>query len=106
MAATSDAHRSGQATLFDVGSQFLQRFNAEYSFRTAASAANDPQGGGAEPSAEQRYRAWFEGYGLRSHTDARGDFTGDSRKTYGGVAGGGAPLPPGPHLGASVAQNH
>jgi hypothetical protein len=42
-AATSDAHRSGQATLFDVGSQFLQRFNAVYSFRTAASAANIPR---------------------------------------------------------------
>src|SRR5437868_8667941 len=46
--ATSNAHRSSQATLFDVGSQFLQRFNAVYSFRTAASAANNPQGGGAE----------------------------------------------------------
>src|SRR5712691_8910564 len=57
-AATSNAHRSSQATLFDVGSQFLQRFNAVYSFRTAASATNNPQGGGAEPSAEQRYRAW------------------------------------------------
>jgi uncharacterized protein with beta-barrel porin domain len=104
-AATSDAHRSGQATLFDVGSQFLQRFNAVYSFRTAASAANNPQGGGAEPSAEQRYRTWFEGYGLRSHTDARGDFTGDSRKTYGGVAGVGALAAPGLNLGISVDQS-
>src|SRR4051812_4000112 len=69
-AATSNAHRSGQATVFDVGSQFLQWFNAMYSFRTAASPANNAQGGGAEPSAEQRYRAWFESYGLRSHTDA------------------------------------
>jgi uncharacterized protein with beta-barrel porin domain len=103
--ATSNAHRSSQGTLFDVGSQFLQRFNAVYSFRTAASAANNPQGGGAEPSAEQRYRTWFEGYGLRSHTDARGDFTGDSRKTYGGVAGVGATVAPGLNLGISVDQS-
>src|SRR5712672_328696 len=104
-AATSNAHRSGQATLFDVGSQFLQRFNAMYSFRTAASAANHAQGGGAEPTAEQRYRAWFESYGLRSHTDAQGDFTGDSRKTYGGVAGVGATVAPGLNLGISVDQS-
>jgi uncharacterized protein with beta-barrel porin domain len=104
-AATSNAHRSSQATLFDVGSQFLQRFNAVYSFRSAASAANNPQGGGAEPSAEQRYRTWFEGYGLRSHTDARGDFTGDSRKTYGGVAGVGATVATGLNLGISVDQS-
>jgi len=104
-ASASNAHRSSQATLFDVGSQFLQRFDAVYSFRTAASAANNPQGGGAEPSAEQRYRTWFEGYGLRSHTDARGDFTGDSRKTYGGVAGVGATVAPGLNLGISVDQS-
>src|ERR1700710_901373 len=30
-AAMSNAHRPTQATLFDVGSQFLQRFNAVYS---------------------------------------------------------------------------
>jgi uncharacterized protein with beta-barrel porin domain len=103
--ATSNAHRSSQATLFDVGSQFLQRFNAVYSFRTAASAANNAQGGGAEPSTEPRYRTWFESYGLRSHTDSRGDFTGDSRKTYGGVAGVGALVAPGLNLGISVDQS-
>src|SRR5258708_3389525 len=57
-AATSNAHRSSQATLFDVGTQFMQRLNALSSFRTAASAPNNAQGGGAEPFAEQRYRAW------------------------------------------------
>jgi uncharacterized protein with beta-barrel porin domain len=102
--ATSNAHRSSQATLFDVGSHFMQRFNAVYSFRTAASAANNPQGGGAEPSAE-RYRAWFESYGLRSHTDAQGDFPGDTRKTYGGVAGVGATVAPGLSFSISVDQS-
>jgi uncharacterized protein with beta-barrel porin domain len=104
-AATSNPYRSSQATLFDVGSQFLQRFNAVYSFRTAASAANNAQGGGADPSAEQRYRTWFEGYGLRSHTDARGDFPGDTRKTYGGVAGIGATVATGLSFGLSVDQS-
>ena len=102
---TSNAHRSSQATLFDVGSQFLQRFNAVYSFRTAGSAADNAQGGGAEPSTEPRYRTWFESYGLRSHTDAQGDFSGDSRKTYGGVAGVGATVAPGLNFGISVDQS-
>ena len=104
-ATVSNPQRSSQATLFDVGSQFLQRFNAMYSFRTAASAANNPQGGGDEASAEQRYRTWFESYSLRSHTDAQGDFTGDSRKTYGGVAGIGATVASGLNLGVSVDQS-
>ena len=104
-ATTSNVYRSSQATMFDVGSQFMQRLNAVSSFRTAASAPNNPQGGGAEPSAEQRYRAWFESYGLRSHTDAQGDFTGDNRKTYGGVAGVGATVAPGLNLGISVDQS-
>ncbi|MCX6621633.1 MAG: hypothetical protein NTY38_11275 [Acidobacteria bacterium] len=79
--------------MFDVGSHFMQRFNALYSFRTAASSGNDPQGGGAEPGATQRFRTWFEGYGSRQVTDAQGAFPGDNRKTAGGVAGFGKLLP-------------
>jgi uncharacterized protein with beta-barrel porin domain len=97
----ANAALSGQAALLDVGSRFAQRLGALSSFRTAASAANNPQGGGAEPDAE-RYRTWFEGYGLRSTTDAQGTFTGDHRKTYGGVAGVGATIAPGLNVGLSV----
>ena len=42
----------------------------------------------------------------RSRTDAQGDFVGDQRKTYGGVAGFGARLAPGVNLGFSVDQSH
>jgi len=104
-ASTSNLSRSSQATLSDVGSQFLQRFNAMYSFRSAASAANNAQGAGAESFTDPRYRAWFEGYGLRSRFDAQGNFPGDSRKTYGGVAGVGAMIAPGLNVGLSVDQS-
>jgi uncharacterized protein with beta-barrel porin domain len=92
---------SGQAALFDVGTQFMQRLSALASFRTAASNANNPQGGGAEHDA-QRYRAWIEGYGLNVTTDAQGAFHGDRRKTYGGVAGLGMTLTPEVNVGLSV----
>jgi uncharacterized protein with beta-barrel porin domain len=100
-ATSANSHLSAGAGVIDLGTQFMQRFNAVSSFRTGASNANNPQGGGAEPDAE-RYRTWFEGYGLRSVTDAQGSFTGDSRKTYGGVAGIGAALAPGINVGLSV----
>ncbi|MCX7311733.1 MAG: autotransporter outer membrane beta-barrel domain-containing protein, partial [Alphaproteobacteria bacterium] len=91
--------------MFDVGSHFMQRFNALYSFRTAASSGNDPQGGGAEPGATQRFRTWFEGYGSRQVTDAQGAFPGDNRKTAGGVAGFGTTIAPGATVGLSVDQS-
>jgi hypothetical protein len=56
--ASANSHLSADAGLLDLGTQFMQRFNALSSFRTAASSANNPQGGGAEPDAE-RYRTWF-----------------------------------------------
>lgn len=104
-ASTGNTERSSQAALLDVGSQFLQRFGALYSFRTAASVGNNPQGGGAEASTEQRYRTWLEGYGLRSHTEAQGDFSGDQRRTAGAVAGAGVTIAPGFNVGLSVDQS-
>ncbi len=92
---------SGQAALLDVGSQFLQRLGALSSFRTAASPANNPQGGGADAPVE-RYRAWLEGYGLTSRTGAQGDFSGDRRRTNGVVAGAGTTIVPGMTVGLSV----
>jgi uncharacterized protein with beta-barrel porin domain len=95
---------AAQSSLSDVGTQFLQRLGAVSSFKTAASAVNNPQGGGAEALA-QRYRTWLEGYGLWSRTDARDDFAGDHRRTYGGVAGVGVTVTPGVTLGVSVDQS-
>jgi uncharacterized protein with beta-barrel porin domain len=100
----ANSHLSAEAGVIDLGTQYLQRLAALSSYRTAASAANNPQGGGAEPDAE-RYRTWFEGYGSRTVTDAQGSFTGDHRKTTGGVAGFGAMVAPGVNVGFSVDQS-
>jgi hypothetical protein len=59
-------------------------------------AADQPGGGGASESTEApRYRTWFEGYGNYTKNGAAGDFVGDTRKTWGGVAGIGARVAPG-----------
>ena len=106
-AGAGNSHVSGQAAMLDVGSQFMQRFNALFSFRTGASPANNPQGGGADATgAEQRYRTWLEGYGQHSRTDAQGsNFPGDRRRTLGGVAGAGVALAPGLTVGISLDQS-
>ena len=101
--SAANAHLSAEAGVLDLATQYLQRLNALGTFKTGASGAANPQGGGAEPDAE-RFRTWFEGYALRATTDAQGTFTGDSRKTYGGVAGFGATLAPGVNVGLSVDQ--
>jgi uncharacterized protein with beta-barrel porin domain len=103
-AITGDVHQSGQSALFDAGSLFLQHLGALSSFTTAASTGNNPQGGGADTTYD-RYRVWLEGYGLGSRTAAQGSFTGDHRRTYGGVAGAGVTVAPGVTLGLSVDQN-
>ena len=67
----------------------------------------NPGGGGASASTEDpRYRTWYEGYGISVRTDPQGDFVGDKRKTFGGVAGFGARVAPGVNLGFSVDQSH
>lgn len=95
---------SGQAALFDVGTQFLQRLGAASSFRSAASSSNNPQGGGAD-TPDDRYRTWFEGYGLASKTNASADYAGDHRHTWGGLAGAGITIAPGATIGLSVDQS-
>src|SRR5262249_47281576 len=52
-----------------------------------------------------KIRAWLEGYGLSSKTDAQGDFAGDRRTTYGGVAGIGATPRSRVHVGISRDQS-
>ncbi|HYI29698.1 MAG TPA: autotransporter outer membrane beta-barrel domain-containing protein [Bradyrhizobium sp.] len=95
---------SGQATLIDLGSRYMQRLGALSSFRMAPGMEIRAQAGGAETVAE-RYRVWMEGYGLRSRFDARADFSGDSRKTYGGLAGASVNFAPGLTAGLSIDQS-
>src|SRR5207244_8608572 len=66
----------------------------------------NPGGGGASESTEApRYRTWFEGYGNYTKNGPIGDFVGDTRKTWGGVAGIGARVAPGINIGFSVDQS-
>ena len=108
-AANGSVFESAQASLFDIGSHFQNRLGALSSSRTAASKGNNPQGGGADlavdPVTYERYRTWFEGYGINTTTDAQGSFLGDRRKMYGGLAGAGVTVTPGVTFGVSVDRN-
>ena len=68
---------------------------------------NNLGGGGAtEASEDPRFRTWGELYGISAKTGMQGDFVGDRRQTWGGVAGLGARLAPGVNAGVSVDQSH
>jgi uncharacterized protein with beta-barrel porin domain len=97
-------HLSAGGGLFDAGTHLLQRIATLSSFRTAASAGNNPLGGG-DGTPSERYRTWFEAYGLGSRMDAQGEFSGDRRTTYGGVAGAGMTVAPGIIVGVSLDQS-
>ncbi len=96
---------SSNAALANLGSSFLERLGNQSNGIDRLQRAN-PGGGGASESAETpRYRSWFEGYGNHTRNGAVGDFVGDSRKTWGGVAGIGARVAPGVNIGLSVDQS-
>jgi uncharacterized protein with beta-barrel porin domain len=67
---------------------------------------NNPGGGGASAESEGPvFRTWEEFYGISATTAAQGDFVGDHRQTWGGVAGLGARIAPGVNVGLSVDQS-
>ena len=91
----------------NLGSSFLERLAGQGSDGVNRIGRSNPGGGGASQSTEApRFRGWVEGYGILSKTDTQGDFAGDRRKTYGGVAGVGATIAPGVNVGFSVDQSH
>ena len=97
---------SSNAALANLGSNFMERLGNQASNGINRLQRTNPGGGGASESAEPpRYRTWFEGYGNSTKNGALGDFVGDSRKTWGGVAGIGARVAPGINLGFSVDQS-
>ncbi len=94
---------SAQQSMFDLGATFLERAGDQMSWGPNAVRRNNPGGGGAsQDAAPQTFRSWAELYGINSRTDAQGTFTGDQRRTYGGVGGLGATVAPGLNLGATV----
>lgn len=104
--ATNYDQSAGNSAL-NLGSNFLERLGNQASSGVDRVSRTNPGGGGASESAEDpRYRTWYEGYGVSVRTDPQGDFVGDKRKTFGGVAGFGARVAPGVNLGFSVDQSH
>ena len=97
---------SSGAALTNLGSNFLERLGNQSSNGINRLQRTNPGGGGASESTEApRYRTWFEGYGNFAKNGAIGDFVGDSRTTWGGVAGIGARVAPGINIGFSVDQS-
>lgn len=92
-----------QQSQFDLGSTFLERGGDQMTWGTTAARASNPGGGGAsQETAPLLCRSWAELYGINARSDAQGTFTGDQRRTYGGVGGFGATVLPGLNLGLTV----
>jgi uncharacterized protein with beta-barrel porin domain len=105
----SDVSSSTSAgfALTDIGSNFLRRLGNQATYGFDKALGRNPGGGGASETTETpKYRAWSEAYGISAKTSEIGDFVGDKRTTYGGVAGIGARLAPGVNVGVSVDQSH
>lgn len=97
---------SAGATVTNLGSNFLERLNNQFSNGFSRMLRTNPGGGGASEAADTpRYRTWFEGYGISANNGPVGLFVGDNRKTWGGVAGIGARVVPGFNVGFSVDQS-
>ncbi|WFU21612.1 autotransporter outer membrane beta-barrel domain-containing protein [Bradyrhizobium sp. CB1717] len=107
MPTSTNYDQSAGNSMLNFGSGFLERLGNQASNGFDRSFRTNPGGGGASAATEDpRYRTWFEGYGISVRTDAQGDFVGDKRKTFGGVAGFGARLAPGVNIGFSIDQSH
>jgi uncharacterized protein with beta-barrel porin domain len=96
------------ASIANLGSSFLERLGDQSSRGFGGALRNNPAGGGASETTDGnglRLRTWGEAYGISTTTAAQGDFVGDHRKTYGGVAGLGVNTAPGVNVGLSVDQS-
>jgi uncharacterized protein with beta-barrel porin domain len=97
---------SAGSTLTNLGSSFLERLGNQASSGFGRALRSNPGGGGASETTDApRYRSWGEAYGISASNSTQGDFVGDRRQTWGGVAGLGARLAPGVNVGVSVDQS-
>ena len=96
---------SSGATVTNLGSNFLEPLGTKASGFSRMLRTNPGGGGASETTEAPRYRTWFEGYGITANNGPLGLFVGDSRKTWGGVAGIGARVAPGFNVGFSVDQS-
>ena len=97
---------SAGAAVTNLGSNFLERLGNQASSGFGRALRTNPGGGGASESTDApQFRTWGEAYGISARTSAQGNFVGDQRQTWGGVAGLGARLGPGVNVGMSVDQS-
>ncbi|WP_349536999.1 autotransporter outer membrane beta-barrel domain-containing protein [Bradyrhizobium canariense] len=101
-----NADQSAGAAIANLGSNFLERLGNQATNGFGRTLRNNPGGGGASGATDAPlFRTWAEAYGISTTTGAQGDFVGDHRQTYGGVAGVGATVMPGVNVGFSVDQS-
>jgi uncharacterized protein with beta-barrel porin domain len=94
---------SANNAVSNLGSGFLERLGNQATNGGNRIGRTNPGGGGASAAAEApKFRVWGESYGISATTNPQGDFAGDRRTTWGGVAGVGATVAPGVNLGFSV----
>jgi uncharacterized protein with beta-barrel porin domain len=97
---------SAGAAMTNLGSNFLEHLGSQATNGFGAALRYNPGGGGASEATDTpRYRAWGETYGISARTGTQGDFVGDHRQTWGGVAGLGARVAPNVNVGFSVDQS-
>lgn len=97
---------SAGSTVTSLGSNFLERLGDQATNGFGRALRSNPGGGGASEAAEPPlFRTWTELYGISARTGAQGDFVGDKRTTWGGVAGIGARVVPGLNVGFSIDQS-
>lgn len=102
-----NSQASAGAAVTNLGSNFLERLGDQATSGFRKAMGSNPAGGGASESTEQpQFRTWGEAYGISARTGAIGDFVGDRRTTWGGVAGFGARVAPGVNIGFSLDQSH
>jgi uncharacterized protein with beta-barrel porin domain len=101
-----DTDLSAGAAVTSLGSNFLERLGSQATGGFGSAVRNNPGGGGASEATDApRFRSWGEAYGISARAAAQGDFVGDRRQTWGGVAGLGARVAPGVNVGVSVDQS-
>ena len=98
---------SAGSAVANLGSNFLERLGDQATSGFRGALRNNPGGGGAsEATSEPIFRTWEEAYSISTTNAAQGNFAGDHRQTWGGVAGLGARLMPGVNVGVSVDQSN
>ena len=112
VSATSSAiGASANYALFGLGTQYLHLLGGMGgpSWQSSLFGTGPNPGGGGAPAAPATptWRAWGEVYGQASSTGAQqqANFPGDSRRTYGGVAGIAMNVTPAATVGLSVDQS-